>query len=122
MLASVSKGLSTLFARVHTFQGFDNLSLRRLLSDTLNHRRDELVYMSLNLIPRIAGHENVCVGIQAFGAPLGAAALEVGDLFDARVELSLPRIFGYVDIFAVEYIVDGCCAVSMSVENRARMA
>ena len=78
--------------------------------------------MSLNLIPRIAGHEYVCVGIQAFGAPLGAAALEVGDLFNARVELGLPRVFRYVDIFAVEYIVDGCRAVRMSVHVRAKVA
>lgn len=78
--------------------------------------------MSLNLIPRTAGHEHVCVGIQAFGAPLGAATLEVGDLLDARVEFGLPRVFGYIDIFAVEYIVDGCCAVSMSVLVRAKVA
>jgi hypothetical protein len=49
----------------------------------------------------------MCVCVEAHGAPIGAAALEVGDLLDARIEFRLPRIFWDVDIFAVEYIVDG---------------
>ena len=52
------------------------------------------------------------VSVQAFGAPLGAAALQVGNLLDARVELGLPRIFRQTDVFAVEDIIDGGNAVS----------
>jgi hypothetical protein len=109
-------GYSSLRVVCHTFQGFDGLALGGLLPDALDHRRDQLAHLRLDVVPCIACHEYVRVGVQALGAPIGAAALEVGDLLDARMELRLPRVFGNVDVVAVEYIVDrvgAACRVSI---------
>ena len=60
----------------------------------------------------------MCVGIQAVGAALGAAALEVGNLLNAYIELRLPLVFGDIDIFAVEDFVDRVGAVWSRVSAR----
>ena len=62
--------------------------------------------MRLDFFVGVASHEYVRVGIQAVGAALGAAALEVRDLLNAYIELRLPLVFGNIDIFAVEDFVD----------------
>jgi hypothetical protein len=96
-----------------TLQCFDGLALRSLLSDAPNHRRDQRTYVWLDFVPRIPCHEYVCIGVQALSAPIGTTALEVGNLLDARIELRLPRIFGNVDIFAIEDVFDRVCAVGV---------
>jgi hypothetical protein len=52
---------------------------------------------------------------QAFSATLGAAALEIANLLNACMELGFPSIFGDIDIFAVEYSVDGISAVQTNI-------
>jgi hypothetical protein len=62
--------------------------------------------MALDLISGESRHEYMCVGIQAFGAPLGTAALEIADLLDACVKLGFPCLLGYGHVVAVENLVD----------------
>lgn len=53
----------------------------------------------------------MCIGIQALGTPFGAAALQICNLLDARVELRFPSILWNFNIFAVEYVFNGVGAV-----------
>ena len=55
------------------------------------------------------------VSDQALAATFGAAALEVRDLLHTNGELRLPRVFGDVDVFAVENLVDGVGAVQQQI-------
>lgn len=91
-----------------TFERFNSLNLCSLLPDASDHRRHQVAYMALNLISRISSHEDMRISVEAFGAALGAAALQVGNLLDTCVQLRLPRIFGDTDVLAVENVVDRC--------------
>ena len=102
MLAATSSQVN----RPHTFQGLNSLALSSLLPDAPKNRRQKLSNMRLDFFVGVASHEYVRVGIQAVGAALGAAALEVRDLLNAYIELRLPLVFGNIDIFAVEDFVD----------------
>jgi hypothetical protein len=91
-----------IFRGLLTFQGCHGLTLRALLLDTLEHRRQQVSYAALDMVSGVARHENVRICIQALGAALGTAALEVGDLLHALVEFGPPSRFGNVGLFAVE--------------------
>jgi hypothetical protein len=67
--------------------------------------------VALDVVSGVALHEYVGVCIQALGAAVGTAALEVADLLNALAELGLPGFFGYFDLVAVEKIIDRVCAV-----------
>ena len=62
--------------------------------------------MRLDFVLCVSRHEYMRVCVQTLGAPIGAAALEVGDLLNTRIELRLPRILGDVDVFAIKYVFD----------------
>ena len=71
--------------------------------------------MRLNLLVRIARHENVRICREALGAALRRAALQIGNLLDAHAELRLPLLLGDMHIFAVEDLVNRVGAVNSDV-------
>jgi len=71
--------------------------------------------MRLDLLVRIARHEDVRICCEALGAALRRAALQVGNLLDAHAELRLPLLLGYMHIFAVEDLVDRVGAMNNDV-------
>lgn len=67
--------------------------------------------MRFDLFVGIPRHENVCIGGKALSTAFGGATLQVGNLLDAQAELRLPLLFRYLNIFAVEDLIDGVSAV-----------
>lgn len=63
--------------------------------------------MAFHIAPSVSTHEDVRVDAQALYATIGAAALGIADLFNARVELGSPSLFGHLHFLAVQYTVDG---------------
>ena len=58
--------------------------------------------MRLDVLVRVARHEDMRICGEALGAALGRAALQIGNLFDANAEFRLPLFLRYMHIFAVE--------------------
>lgn len=79
--------------------------------------------MWLNLLACITSHEDSRISIQAFGAALGTAALEVGHLFDAGAKLGLPLVgVGAATILVVEQqLINRVCAVGQGSLARLRL-
>ena len=65
-------------------------------------------------------HEDVRIDNEAFGAALGAAPLEVGNLLNADRELRFPCILGDFSILPVEYLVDRVGTVGKQLAHRSR--
>lgn len=111
VLRHVSSGLGIVGWR-RTLERLHGFALCSLLPDTSEYRLQQFWPMRLDLFIGIARHQDVCVGSQALGAAFGRTALQIGDLLDAHAELGLPLLLRYLDIFAVEDLVDGVGAVN----------